>query len=94
MGLRVCVSNKYKPCYGSYSTTVATIPFWILLCVIIRYFPRFILVESYLFLFSWNWPFGFSAVTLHKTSTTKLSFCMTVNGCDMGVAFTFSVHGL
>ena len=33
-------------CYGFYPATVVNVPFWVLVCVIIRYSPRSILLES------------------------------------------------
>ena len=68
--MRVCVGDEYKPCYGFDLKTVVTIPFCVLVRVIIKHPPRFILLESTLFHFSRSWPF----VVLHHacacTTTT------------------------
>ena len=68
----MCVDDTYKPCYGLYSTTVVTILFWVIVCIISRYSRKFILLESYLFHFSWSWPF---AIIMHVLQIKFLCDC-------------------
>ena len=44
--VHMCAGNTHKHCYEFYPTTVVTVPFWVLVCVIIRYSTRSILLAS------------------------------------------------